>query len=181
VPSNDSVWQFAGILLVIVLAFCQGRIGRAGTLWQIIFALPGTLFHELSHLLVAFVTGGRPTGFSIIPRPKDCLMSNGAVRRRWTLGEVTIANSGPFSAVPIAMAPLLLNIAAWQLYVSWFSWFPRDPAHTLGLYGTVYLFVSASVPSGQDLKVACSSMAGLVLYGTLPVTVVVWWGGWLAV
>jgi hypothetical protein len=106
-------------------------------------------------------------------------MSDGSVRRRWTLGSVTIANPGPLSAFPTAMAPLLLNVAAWQIYVRWFSWFPRDPAHVLALYGTVYLFVSASVPSGQDLKVACSSLAGLVLYMSLSVAAVAWWGGWL--
>jgi len=167
VTPDLSGWQFAGILLVIVLAFIQGRIGRYGTFWQILYALPGTFLHELSHFLVALVTGGRPTGFSIIPRPQDCLMGDGTLRRRWTLGSVTIANPGMIAAFPTAMAPLLLNLAAWQLYTRWFSWFPRDPAHILVLYGAIYLLVSGSVPSCQDLKVACSSIVGLVLYGLL--------------
>ncbi len=176
---DDNAWQFVGILLVIVLGHSEGRVGRIGTFWQILSTLPGTLLHELAHLLVALVTGGRPTGFSVIPHTKDCLTRDGTVRRRWTLGSVTIANPGMVSAFPTAMAPLFLNVAAWQLYCRWFSWFPRDPVHVLALYGTIYLFVSASVPSVQDLKIACSSLVGLALYGTLLVAAVAWWGGWL--
>src|SRR6185369_580953 len=59
--------HFAGLLLVILLAVLQARVGRAGAFWQICWALPGTTLHELAHLLVAAVTGGRPVGFSIIP------------------------------------------------------------------------------------------------------------------
>jgi hypothetical protein len=33
-----------------------------------ICALPGTLLHEMSHFLVAALTGGRPSSFSVIPR-----------------------------------------------------------------------------------------------------------------
>ena len=176
---DHSEWHFIGILLIIILAFLQGRVGRVGTFWQIVYALPGTFLHELSHFLVALVTGGRPTSFSIIPCPKDCLMGDGSVRRRWTLGSVAIANPGLISAFPTAMAPLLLNLAAWQLHARWFTWFPRDPVHILAMYGAMYLFVSGSVPSGQDMKVACSSLIGLVLYGTLISAGVAWWCGWL--
>jgi hypothetical protein len=173
-------WHFGGILLTIVLAFLQGRVGRVGTLWQILYALPGTFLHELSHFIVALVTGGRPTGFSIIPHPQPCYMSDGTIRQRWTLGSVTLTNAGLLSAFPTAMAPLALNLVAWQLYRHWFDRFPADPPHILALYGAVYLLVSGSVPSGQDLRIACSRPAGIVLYGALVVGGGAWWNGWLA-
>ena len=37
--------HFAGLLLVILLAVLQGRVGRIGAYWQICWALPGTILH----------------------------------------------------------------------------------------------------------------------------------------
>jgi len=151
--------HFAGVLLVIVLAVLQGRVGRIGAFWQICWALPGTLLHELSHLVVAAATGGRPVGFSIIPR------RDGA--RRWVLGSVTISRPGALSALPSGLAPLALNAVAYYLYRGWWSWFHPDLTHTLFLYGSIYLFSYSSIPSGQDLRVAVSSPLGLLFYSSL--------------
>lgn len=151
--------HFAGILLVISLAVLQVRIGRIGAFWQIFWALPGTLLHELSHLIVAACTGARPTGFTIVPRR--------AGPRRWVLGSVTISRPGPVSALPSAMAPLALNAVAYYLYRGWWGWFPADLPHTLLMYAAVYLFSYSSIPSGQDVKVALSSPTGLLLYTSL--------------
>jgi hypothetical protein len=153
--------HFAGILLVISLAVLQARVGRSGAFWQIFWALPGTILHELSHLLVAAVTGGRPVGFSIIPRREP------GSRSRWILGSVTISRPGAISALPSALAPLALNAVAYYLYRSWSHWFSADLAHTLLMYAAIYLFSYSSIPSGQDLRVAVSSPAGLALYTTL--------------
>ena len=158
--NGQEPWQhFAGLLLVILLAVLQGRVGRIGAFWQICCALPGTILHELSHLIVAIVTGGRPVGFSIVPRRQS--------GDRWLLGSVTISNPGPISALPSAMAPLALNIVAYYLYRNWFSWFPFDLPHTLLMYAAIYTFCYSSIPSGQDLKVALSSRTGVLLYGAL--------------
>jgi hypothetical protein len=152
--------HFAGLLLVILLAVVQGRVGRIGTFWQICWALPGTILHELAHLVVAAVTGGRPTGFSIIPRRDPS-------GRGWLLGSVTISRPGPISALPSALAPLALNVVAYYLYRGWGRWFPLDLVHTLLMYLVIYLFSYSSIPSGQDVKVAISSPFGLLLYTTL--------------
>lgn len=149
--------HFAGVLLVIAMAVLQTRVGRAGALWQICWALPGTLLHELSHLVVATVTGGRPVGFSIIPRREG--------EGRWVLGSVTISNAGVISALPSALAPLLLNMVAYYLYLGWSTWFPADLQHTLLMYVSIYVFSYSSIPSGQDVKVALSNPAGVLLYG----------------
>ena len=164
VQSPEPWYHFAGLLLVILLAVVQGRVGRIGTFWQICWALPGTV-HELAHLIVAAVTGGRPVGFSIIPH-RD------TARGGWLLGSVTISRPGPISALPSALAPLALNAVAYYLYQSWGRWFPLDLPHTLLMYAAVYLFAYSSIPSGQDVKVALSSPVGLLLYMALGI------GGW---
>jgi hypothetical protein len=154
-------WQdFAGLLVVIMLAVLQARVGRIGAFWQICWALPGTILHELAHLVVALVTGGRPVGFSIVPQRDPA-------RGVWRLGSVTISRPGPVSALPSALAPLALNLVAYYLYRNWGRWFPADLGHTLLRYLTVYLFSYSSIPSGQDIKVAISSPGGVLLYGCL--------------
>lgn len=166
--------HFFGLILVIVLAAIHGRIGTAGPLWQILYALPATLLHELSHLLVAFITGGRPAGFSIIPTPRITMLADGTVRRGWVLGSVIIRNAGPLASFPTGLAPLLLIPLAWFFYRHWFDWFPADLSHTLFLYLAVYLCAAGAVPSTQDLRVAFSSLAGVALYGTLLTLAWVW-------
>lgn len=159
-PAIPARWHHVlGILLVISLTLLQRKLGRAGAFWQICWALPGTVLHELSHLVVAGITGGKPTGFSIIPRR--------AGSRRWVLGSVTISRPGPISALPSGLAPLLLNVAAYFIYRQWRNWFPADLSHTLLMYATLYLFCYASIPSRQDLNVAVSSPSGLFLYTVL--------------
>jgi hypothetical protein len=160
VEGSEPWRHFAGLLLVILLAVLQARVGRIGAFWQICWALPGTVLHELSHLIVAAVTGARPVGFSIIPH-RD------SARGGWILGSVTISRPGPISALPSALAPLALNAAAYYLYRSWARWFPPDLPHTLAMYAAVYLFCYSSIPSGQDIKVALSSPSGLMLYTAL--------------
>lgn len=158
---NGAPWHhFAGVLLVILMAVLQARVGRAGAFWQICWALPGTVLHELAHLLVAIVTGGRPVGFSVIPHREPG-------RDLWRLGSVTISRPNAISALPSALAPLALNLVAYQLYRNWGAWFPADLQHTLLMYAAIYLFSYSSIPSGQDLKVALSRPVGVALYASL--------------
>jgi len=173
---DASTGHFFGLLLVIFLAAAHGRIGTAGPLWQILYALPATVLHEMTHLIVAFITGGRPAGFSIIPHPRLTSHADGSVSRSWVLGTVTIRNAGPISSLPTGLSPLLLIPLAWFLYRHWFGWFSADLPHTLFLYLAVYLCVAGAVPSTQDLRVAFSSLAGVALYGTLAGIAWLWRG-----
>jgi len=156
--------HFAGVLLVILLAVLQARVGRAGAFWMICWALPGTVLHELAHLIVAVVTGGRPVGFSIVPHRESAGV--------WRLGSVTISRPGPISALPSALAPLALNLVAYYLFRNWSRWYPLDLPHTLMMYAAIYLFSYSSIPSGQDVKVALSSRTGMALYTVLGTG---WW------
>lgn len=158
--SSHVEWDFIGIVLSIFLAAVYGRIGRTAPFWQILCRLPGTALHESAHYLVAFMTGGGPAGFTIIPR-----RSGGG--ENWVLGSVTLRRPSAFSCLPTGLAPLLLLPFAWVAYRNWFLWFPRDPAHTLFLYAAICLCCCSSVPSAQDMRVALSSLAGVALYGAV--------------
>ena len=158
--SSQAEWDFFGIVLTIFLAASYGRMGRAAPFWLILCRLPGTALHELAHYLVALVTGGKPTGFTIIPR--KCGSGD-----NWVLGSVTLRRPSAFSSLPTGLAPLLLLPFAWIAFRNWFLWFPRDLAHTIFLYAAVCLCCCSSVPSAQDLRVAFSSIAGVALYGAL--------------
>ena len=159
--------HFAGIVLAVTLGGIQGRADRAGSIWQVLLRLPGTLLHELAHLMVAFLTGGRPAGFTIIPRRTVGVTADGSRRQVWVLGSVTIANPSLLAAFPSGVAPLLLVPSAWLLYWSWFDWFPPDLLHTLLMYVAVVVCCGSSLPSSQDVAVAFSRPLGVVLYSAL--------------
>lgn len=124
------IYQFIGLVLVVGLATIQGRVGRIGSFGMIMLALPATVLHELSHYLVALISGGRPTSFSIIPRSQSIEISGGT-RKVWTLGSVGF-HPNMVSAVPTALAPLLYLPAAGYLYVHWFDWFQFSGAEFFG-------------------------------------------------
>jgi hypothetical protein len=138
-----------------------------GPFWQILVRLPGTLLHELAHLIVGFITGGRPAGFTIIPRRTIGFTTDGSERRVWVLGSVNITNPSLLAAFPTGFAPLLLLPSAWFLYRSWFVWFPPDLLHTLLMYVAVVVCCGSSLPSAHDVTVAFSRPLGVVLYAAL--------------
>ena len=159
--------HFAGIVLAATLGALQGRADRVGPFWQIIVRLPGTLLHEVAHLLVAFLTGGKPAGFTVSPHRTVGVTAGGSLRQVWVLGSVTITNPSPLAAFPSGCAPLLLLPLAWFLYSNWFSWFPPDLLHTLLMYVAVVICCGGSLPSSRDLNVAFSRTSGVLLYATL--------------
>ena len=159
--------HFGGIVLAATLGAIQGRADRRGSFWMIVVRLPGTLLHELAHLVVGFITGGRPAGFTIIPRRTIGFITDGSERRAWVLGSVTIANPSVIAAFPSGFAPLLLLPSAWFLYRTWFVWFPPDLFHTLLMYVAVVICCGSSLPSAKDVTVAFSRPLGVLLYGAL--------------
>ncbi len=159
----EATGHFFGIILAVFMAAAYGRAGRSAPFWMIMTRLPGTFLHELAHYAVAFVTGGSPSGFTIIPVRRESIR-DGVVVNEWVLGSVTLRKPSALSAMPTGLAPLLLLGVAWHVYCHWFEWFPHDFPHTICLYGVLCLLCCGSVPSGRDLHVAVSSISGMVLY-----------------
>jgi hypothetical protein len=158
--STPAGWDFLGIVLTIFVAAVHGSTGRGASFPVILCRLPGTALHELAHYLVGFVTGGRPAGFTIIPRKSGS-------GNTWILGSVTLRNPSMLSSLPSGLAPLLLLPLAWMLFRNWYRWFPRDPVHTLSLYAAVSYCCCSSLPSSHDVRAAFSSLSGIALYAAL--------------
>ncbi len=156
---NDRLWHYAGLVLLVFLAAVNGRIGLYGSFPMIVYKLPYTILHEISHLVVGFLTGGHPSGFSILPRRE--VSGDGAV---WRLGAVTLKNPGCLSCFPAGLAPLLYIPAAYAVYRNWPDWFPPTPGRIIGMYLTIGIMLGSAVPSGADVRVAFSSFRGTVFY-----------------
>ncbi len=141
------------MLLGWTLLFILVAAPRLGMWVYSLVALPGTLMHELSHLLLAFVLGAQPTFPSIIPKRDG---------NSWRLGSVTCSPNF-LTTIPIALAPLALFPAA-ILYAV----FVMSPA--TGWWYVFHVWVASSMlaaclPSRQDWRVALPTIIGaLVLF-----------------
>lgn len=138
-----SLADVAFVLAAFALIRASSRLG----MWAYaLFALPGTLAHELAHFLVALLLFANPGFPSLLPQ------RNG---NSWRLGSVTF-RAGMLRSVPIALAPLALA----PLAVTWAIVF-MVPAHA-ALYAVhawiVAALLSASLPSSADFKIAVPAL-----------------------
>ena len=148
----------------LVVVFYALLRGARHTMWRIaLLALPGTIAHELMHLVVGFVLHAKPHGFSVWPRRS----ADG-----WTLGSVSFANLGLVNGAFVALAPLLLLPIAWWSLVHLLVPFWVDGQWgwwLLGGYlGATALF--AALPSLQDIKIGWPSLLLYAVLGGL-----LWW------
>src|SRR2546425_1066726 len=83
-----SSFSLAGFMPSVALVLIFYALLRAlrHSMWRIaLLSLPGTIAHELTHLVVGFVLHAKPHGFSIWPRPSG---------NTWALGSVSFRNIG---------------------------------------------------------------------------------------
>jgi hypothetical protein len=121
-----------------------------------LLSLPGTVGHELLHLLVGTLTLARPVAASLLPK----FHRDGSA----TLGYVMFANIRWYNALFVGFAPLLaLPVTLWL--VQYRSSLP--PPFTLWelawVYGAASLAISCT-PSRADVEIVLSKPAGLVVY-----------------
>ena len=122
---------------------------------------PGTLCHELAHIVTGFLTMAKPAGIRLWPERTDT---------GWNLGTASFRGIGILNAAPVALAPLLLYpLGAWL-----FEAFMR-PAYQEANYwlwaGMGYVIAScwnSGLPSRQDLKLGGLS---IILYALLAAAV----------
>ncbi len=148
------------LILLIVLGILLRTQSNHPVFW--LMAWPGTAFHELSHYVVGFLLGARPTQISILP-------STGSSGNQ-VHGYVEFDNLSWYNALPTALAPLLGFIAAMMLAtkLTWaMTW------TNVALWWVCVAMISQCWPSNADWKVAFCSPVGLVFYGALATAVVV--------
>ncbi len=123
-----------------------------------LLVLPGTFCHELCHWTLGHLLGGRPTGFSILPRREG---------RGWVLGSVTLGNLRWYNTFFIGLAPLLLLPMAYGLLLWRLGGTPRFGWAEAGMIYLLANLVFGAIPSGQDLKIAAKSPIGWLLLAGL--------------
>jgi hypothetical protein len=145
----------SGALVLIFYALLRAL---RNSMWRIaLLSLPGTIAHELTHLVVGFVLHAKPHGFSIWPKPSG---------HTWRLGSVSFRNIGLLNGAFVALAPLLLLPLAWLclIHVLVPLWIDGQWGWWLlaGYLAATALF--AALPSFQDIKIGGPS---LLLYAVL--------------
>ena len=130
----------------------------------LVYCLPFTIMHESAHFVVAFLTGGRPSSFSVWPRRSG---------RGWVLGSVAAVPT-LLSAAPTALAPLGWLALGYYAVLLWNCrpvWLPDYMIAVI-----VYACAAACTPSWQDLKIVLTHPLSLVLWAgaTYLVTMLPW-------
>ena len=134
------------ILLVITILIMHLRYTASGSRFGVIlFDLPGTILHELSHYIIAFIIGCRPRGFTVIPRKVD----NG-----WILGEVRVTRGTGLHLIIVAFAPLLLIPLAFWVDYHFFIWFDYTYTNIFLYFYILINIIVSSIPSTVDFRVA---------------------------
>ena len=144
----------AGFVPSVALVFGFYALLRAvrASMWRVaLLALPGTVAHELAHLVVGYLLRARPDGFSVWPRARG---------NAWMLGAVSFRNVGLLNGALVALAPLLLLPVAWLSLIQVLL-----PLWTKDLWGwwllAGYLTATAlfaALPSIQDIKLGGRSL-----------------------
>lgn len=143
------------LVVSVVMGSLHRRMSSSGSFLMILGNLPFTAMHELSHFLVAAITGGHPSSFSLWPK-RD---GNG-----WILGSVSSIPT-LLSAAPTALAPLgwlafgYYSIAFWDMRPIWMP--------ELMIWPILYACAAASTPSGQDIKIAITHPFSLLLWAAI--------------
>ncbi len=115
--------------------------------FRAIFVLPGTLVHELLHLLVGLIMNGKPVTISLWPRRVG--------QGQWILGAVGFANLRWYNAMFIGLAPLLAILVAMLLAPSPLGWSPQMADFKYWAMATPIL--AMCWPSSIDWKLALKS------------------------
>lgn len=148
-----------GLLLTVGLTFitsqAMSRVTSFG--WYSFITWPGTVVHELLHLIMGILLKAGVVNFTVWPRKEG---------NAWVFGSVGFNQINSFNAIPVAFAPALgffIPVAA----VEFFS----EEISNLALYqqGLLFIFFGilchSSWPSSQDWKVALSKPLGVIGWG----------------
>ncbi len=115
----------------------------------IIYRLPATFLHELTHLIVGLLTNAKPSKASIIPHKQE----DGS----WRLGSVTFNNIRWYNGALVGLSPLLLGLVFTPLIPSQWAFSHTQIKDLLVWLAMAYIIPSA-IPSSQDFKVAIASL-----------------------
>lgn len=122
-------------------------------LWSIVF-LPGTVIHEMSHLIFAMLTGARTGKIEIFPRFLEEDWENEEQGTGVTLGSVQTQKLNLIQGFLVGTAPFIVGIALliWLASMIQAS-FSQSSYYLLLLQGYLFFTISNSFfPSWTDIK-----------------------------
>lgn len=150
---NLYISHFIGITIMIMLERFKAKMLQSQTDYLVLIAYCSSVFfHELAHFIVSFLLGGKPSNFTIIPLKTEYKDENGTAYIHWEFGSVTTNNTTFINALPIGLAPLLLLVVAYYVYVYFFNYFNVNEFSIIFMYLILYMLISNSLPSIDDLK-----------------------------
>jgi hypothetical protein len=166
-PGIKLWWHIAGSALVFLLFVIRRSTRFTNIVVISLVELPGVILHEICHLIVGIIFMARPSGICLLPERN---IQDGG----WTLGTVGFNRITALNAVPIALAPLLLLGIAYELVIYWPTLI-HSPSllSTLGVYLALFVLSYDSIPSRQDIRIACN-WKSVLLYGSIIGVVVGW-------
>jgi hypothetical protein len=159
-PGLDYGATVAALMLLLHLSRQLGAV-------FLLITFPITLAHELTHLVLGFLTAGQPSGLRILPRRSA---------RGYILGSVTCNNVRWYNGLFIGLAPLLLLPLAFAVLVWRVRLQPQPALSELTWALAIAGLAVASLPSIQDLRVALAS--SWLLIAVLVLLTVIGAGGW---
>ena len=118
----------------------------------LIYTFIGTVFHELAHFSMGVTFYAKPVWFSLIPK------RNGD---SYVLGSVEFENIRFYNALPVALAPLVLNFFAYQLY---FYSLSLDIHFKIAFSFLIFNLIISSIPSSTDIKVILNKFSSIIFY-----------------
>lgn len=149
-----AIHLLAAVLLALTLLWLRR--------WPWLYALsiwPGTVAHELLHLIAGLLMGARPVSMSVIPKRKP--------EGGWVLGSVLFARLRWWNSVPVGLAPLaLVPAGGWAFLES--AAMPLLSAGSAGLKLLTVQCLLAGWPSSRDWSHA---VIGLLIFAALGVLV----------
>jgi hypothetical protein len=140
------------LALSLVMGAIHRYLSSSGSFLAVLYCLPSTFMHETAHFMVALLTGGQPSSFSIWPR-----RAGGG----WILGSVNTSGT-IISVVPTALAPLGWLVVGYYVMLLW----DLRPVWIPGYFLIVILYLcsAACTPSWQDIKVMFKYPLSLLLW-----------------
>ena len=149
-------WWFCGYLAAVIATAAVLHHLRHMPRFFSLVSLPGTIGHELLHLLVGTLTLAKPVKISLIPR----FHRDGSA----TLGFVRFANVRWYNALWVGAAPLLALPAA-----IWLVSYRAAQIPPLAWRELAWSYVAASLiysclPSSTDVEMVLSKPIGLAFY-----------------
>ncbi len=150
------------MLIMFVIFLMRAKYATYRNIWLCaLVEVPGTLMHELAHLIVGFVTFSGPCRFSIWPK------SDG--KGNYIMGSVGFRNIKFFNAIPSAMAPLsLLPIGFW-LNSEIVPYIKPSISNYILYIALQTIIIENALPSRTDFRVAFKFPLGILLYGSIAV------------